>query len=58
MPWRPSLGAEGFDSKLPTEAARPGYGVRPEFDEDLVWQLGLRFPLICAVNGGSPPSST
>lgn len=45
------LGADGFDTKLPTDAARPGYGVRPEFDEDLVWQLGLRFPLICAVNG-------
>lgn len=43
--------SDGFDSRLPTEAARPGYGVRPEFDEDLVWQLGLRFPLICAVNG-------
>lgn len=45
------VGEQGFDSKLPTDAARPGYGVRPEFDEDLVWQLGLRFPLICAVNG-------
>jgi len=45
------VGAGGFDTKLPTDAARPGYGVRPEFDEDLVWQLGLRFPLICAVNG-------
>lgn len=45
------LDADGFDSRLPREAARPGYGVRPAFDEDLVWQLGLRFPLICAVNG-------
>ena len=42
---------EGFDTGLPTEAARPGYGVRPEFDADVAWQLGLRFPLICAVNG-------
>lgn len=25
--------------------------MRPEFDADIVWQLGLRFPLICAVNG-------
>lgn len=45
------VGGDGFDSKLPSDAARPGYGVRPRFDEDLVWQLGLRFPLICAVNG-------
>lgn len=45
------VGEKGFDPKLPTDAERPGYGVRPEFDEDLVWQLGLRFPLICAVNG-------
>lgn len=41
----------GFDSGLPLEAARPGYGVRTEFDADIAWQLGLRFPLICAVNG-------
>ena len=41
----------GFDSGLPAEAARPGYGVRSEFDADVAWQLGLRFPLICAVNG-------
>jgi len=45
------VGGDGFDSKLPRDAEKPGYGVRPEFDEDLVWQLGLRFPLICAVNG-------
>jgi enoyl-CoA hydratase/carnithine racemase len=42
---------DGFDTGLPTDAARPGYGVRPEFDADVAWQLGLRFPLICAVNG-------
>jgi enoyl-CoA hydratase/carnithine racemase len=42
---------DGFDSGLPAEAARPGYGVRSEFDADVAWQLGLRFPLICAVNG-------
>lgn len=43
--------AEGFDSGLPKEAADPGYGVRTEFDADVAWQLGLRLPLICAVNG-------
>jgi enoyl-CoA hydratase/carnithine racemase len=42
---------DGFDSALAHDAAQPGYGVRPEFDADVAWQLGLRFPLICAVNG-------
>ena len=45
------VGKDGFDPGLPTEAANPGYGVRPEFDADVTWQLGLRLPLICAVNG-------
>lgn len=44
-------GDGGFDSALAADAANPGYGVRPEFDADIAWQLGLRFPLICAVNG-------
>lgn len=41
----------GFDPGLPSDAPQPGHGVRPEFEADVVWQLGLRFPLICAVNG-------
>jgi enoyl-CoA hydratase/carnithine racemase len=41
----------GFDPGITQDVARPGYGVRREFDADVVWQLGLRFPLICAVNG-------
>lgn len=45
------VASDGFDTGLPSEAARPGYGVRPEYDADVAWQLGLRFPLICAVNG-------
>ena len=32
-------------------AARPGYGVRPEYDHDLVWHWGLRKPVIAALNG-------
>ncbi|MGE4337219.1 MAG: enoyl-CoA hydratase-related protein [Pigmentiphaga sp.] len=32
-------------------AAQPGYGVRPEFDHDLVWHWGMRKPVIAAVNG-------
>ena len=45
------VGKDGFDPGLPAAPPRPGHGVRPEFDADVVWQLGLRFPLICAVNG-------
>lgn len=33
------------------EMAQPGYGVRSEFDHDLVWHWGLRKPVICAING-------
>jgi enoyl-CoA hydratase/carnithine racemase len=45
------VGAEKYDPALSVDAARPGYGVRPEFDNDMVWQLGLRTPMIAAVNG-------
>ena len=45
------VGKSGFDTGLPKEAERPGYGIREQFDADVAWQLGLRFPLICAVNG-------
>jgi enoyl-CoA hydratase/carnithine racemase len=43
--------AGGYESGLPVDATNPGYGVRTEFDSDIAWQLGLRLPLICAVNG-------
>ncbi|HSW17607.1 MAG TPA: enoyl-CoA hydratase-related protein [Ramlibacter sp.] len=33
------------------EMAQPGYGVRSEYDHDLVWLWGLRKPVICAING-------
>jgi enoyl-CoA hydratase/carnithine racemase len=33
------------------ENVRPGHGVRPEFDHDLVWHWGLRVPVIAAING-------
>jgi enoyl-CoA hydratase/carnithine racemase len=45
------VGAERYDTHLSHEAAQPGYGVRPEFDADMAWQLGLRTPMIAAVNG-------
>ena len=41
----------GYDGGITDEVARPGYGVRPEFDADVAWQLGLRLPIVCAVNG-------
>ncbi|HEX9258024.1 MAG TPA: enoyl-CoA hydratase-related protein [Acidimicrobiales bacterium] len=42
----------GYDPGVPVEAARPGYGTRPETDADLAWHWGLRLPVIAAVNGG------
>jgi enoyl-CoA hydratase/carnithine racemase len=41
-----------YDPGLGDETPDPGYGVRPDFDHDLAWQWGLRFPVIAAVNGG------
>ena len=43
--------ADHYDPALPEEAANPGYGVRPEFDADMAWMLGMRKPMIAAVNG-------
>ena len=47
--------AEGDKDYLATvrgdKFAQPGYGVRPEFDHELVWQWGLRKPVIAAING-------
>ena len=40
-----------YDTALDADAEQPGYGVRPEFDADVTWQLGLRVPMIAAVNG-------
>jgi enoyl-CoA hydratase/carnithine racemase len=40
-----------YDPALAPDAERPGYGVRPEFDADMAWQLGMRVPMIAAVNG-------
>jgi enoyl-CoA hydratase/carnithine racemase len=45
-----------YDPGLPADdaaLARPGYGVRPEFDHDLAFQFGMRVPLIAAVNGAA-----
>ncbi|MCP5183460.1 MAG: enoyl-CoA hydratase/isomerase family protein [Pseudomonadales bacterium] len=41
----------GYDPGTPTELARPGYGVAPEFDASFAWHFGLRKPVIGALNG-------
>lgn len=43
----------GYDAGLAAGIARPGYGVRPEFDADFAFQFALRFPIIAAVNGAT-----
>jgi enoyl-CoA hydratase/carnithine racemase len=43
----------GYDDGLDADAARPGYGVRPEFDADFAFQFAMRFPIIAAVNGAA-----
>ncbi len=43
----------GYDAGLPGEVARPGYGVRPEFDADFAFQFAMRLPIIAAVNGAT-----
>ncbi len=42
-----------YDSGVDTDVARPGYGVRPEFDHDFAFQFAMRFPIIAAVNGAT-----
>ena len=40
-----------YDGGVPADVARPGYGMRPEFDHDFAFHFALRFPVIAAVNG-------
>ena len=43
---------QDYVKSAPTqEMARPGHGVRPEFDHDLVWHWGLSKPVIAGING-------
>jgi len=44
-------GEDYRESLRTSESDQPGYGVRPEYDHDIVWQWGLTKPLIAAVNG-------
>ena len=41
----------GYDAGTPDELAKPGYGVRPEFDADFAYHFGLTKPVIAAING-------
>lgn len=44
-------GADYAESVRHTDDVRPGHGIRPEYDHDIVWQWGLAKPLIAAING-------
>jgi enoyl-CoA hydratase/carnithine racemase len=41
----------GYDPGTSRDIARPGYGVRTEFDADFAYHFGLTTPVIAAVNG-------
>lgn len=41
----------GYDPGTGPDLARPGFGVRPEFDHDFAFHFGLSTPVIAAVNG-------
>jgi enoyl-CoA hydratase/carnithine racemase len=43
----------GYDPGTPPDLARPGYGVRPEFDADFAYHFGVAKPVIAAVNGAA-----
>jgi enoyl-CoA hydratase/carnithine racemase len=40
-----------YDAGLGDDLARPGYGVRPEFDADFAYHFGIPKPVIAAING-------
>ena len=40
-----------YDAGTPDDLARPGYGVRPEYDHAFAFHYGMRLPVIAAVNG-------
>ncbi len=45
------IDAGGYVSGTPPDLARPGHGVRPEYDHPFAFHYGLRFPVIAAING-------
>jgi enoyl-CoA hydratase/carnithine racemase len=40
-----------YDAGVDADLAKPGYGVRPEFDADFAYHFGIPKPIIAAVNG-------
>jgi enoyl-CoA hydratase/carnithine racemase len=40
-----------YDAGVGSDLARPGYGVRSEFDADFAYHFGIAKPIIAAVNG-------
>ena len=42
-----------YDPGTPDELAKPGYGVRSEFDADYAYHFGLTKPVIAAINGAA-----
>lgn len=40
-----------YDAGVGDDVARPGYGVRPEFDADFAYMFGIPKPIIAAING-------
>jgi enoyl-CoA hydratase/carnithine racemase len=42
-----------YDPGTPDDLARPGYGVRPEFDADFAFQFGMTKPIVAAINGAA-----
>ena len=42
-----------YDSGTGTDIARPGFGVRPEFDATFAYHFGLTKPVIAAINGAA-----
>jgi enoyl-CoA hydratase/carnithine racemase len=43
----------GYDAGTPPDLANPGYGVRPEYDADFAYFLGLDTVTIAAINGAA-----
>jgi enoyl-CoA hydratase/carnithine racemase len=41
----------GYDPGTPDPLAKPGYGVRPEFDATFAYHFGLSKPILAAING-------
>jgi enoyl-CoA hydratase/carnithine racemase len=42
-----------YDSGLGDDVARPGYGVRPEFEADFAYHFGVPKPIIAMINGAA-----